>query len=130
MVVQLGWSKNHNRAKLAKCLKPMTKLADIATLDLAANHFIERLKAEGLILVPERVAEHGLSYYEKRRKLLAKKTVSPHEIVKYELLGATTVRTIKNMIKDGRIHATECYQETTGRWRIMTSAINRINQNQ
>ena len=99
----------------------------MSTAELQKN-FIEALKNEGLVLVPEHVAKYSLGFYEKRRQLLTRIMVTPYEVVKWDLLnGVKSIKTVKNMIKDYRIGVKEHLQKD-GKLYILTNAIKRINK--
>ncbi|WP_323028431.1 hypothetical protein [Gelidibacter japonicus] len=103
-------------------LSPIT-IAEISTT------FINQLKEEGLVLMPEKFSPAVALVYAKRKKLLAQKTVTPYQIEKYGLLNdPVTADTIKNMIKDGRITDREAFIDAKGHHQVMTTAIKRLNK--
>lgn len=94
------------------------------------NHaFVSTLIDQGLVLMPEKFTAAVLLVFEKRKMLLAKKTVTPYQIAKYNLLDfPVTSDTVRNMIKDGRITAKEVYKDAKGHNQILTSALKRLNK--
>lgn len=85
-------------------------------------------KAEGLILVPEAVGKHASIFYDKREKLLKQKWVTAYEVAEFQLLNRKpTLKTVKNMIKDGRITKDENYINDKGVSMVLVAAIHRIN---
>lgn len=87
----------------------------------------EFLKDEGLLLVPETLAQISADIYVHQHKLLKKKTITPYLIAKFNLIpGVKTIRTVKTMTEDGRIGKDEFFIDTNGRMKISTSAIKRL----
>ncbi|MGE5944091.1 MAG: hypothetical protein ACM31G_07110 [Flavobacteriales bacterium] len=94
------------------------------------NAFADILKQRGLIVVPQNEFENK-AWYNKRSNLLRKKWLTPYEIAKFELLDTKpTLKTIKNMITEGRILKHETYIDESGKIpKVMVSrqAIERLN---
>lgn len=87
------------------------------------------LKANDLILVHKSTAQVSARFYKKRQALLRKTAVSACAVADYNLLDSQpTRRTVKNMIKDGRIMPHEAYMDN-GVQMVLVSAIKRINNN-
>lgn len=102
-------------------LSPIT-IAEISTT------FINELKREGLVLLPEKYSAAVLQVFEKRNRLMKQRTVTPYQIAKYGLLNKkVSISTVKNMIKDGRISAKEARTDAKGNHFVLTAAINRLN---
>lgn len=96
--------------------------------EVIQREFISALQAEGLVLVPDFVGNHVKDFYEKRQQLLRKKYVTPYQIAKYGLLpGVKSIKTVKAMLTDGRIAATEWFLDKQGKKQVLTMAIKRIN---
>lgn len=85
------------------------------------------LKAEGLILVSEDIAKLGADIYLDQKRILKQKTITPYLIAKFRLLpGVKTLKTIKNMVEDGRISKNEYYIDNSGKMHILTMAVKRL----
>jgi len=90
--------------------------------------FIDALKEEGLVCVPDHVAKYAVNFYEKQRQMLTRVMVTPYEIVKWDLLnGVKSIKTVKNMVKDCRIGVKE-HHYVNDKLHILTEAIKRINK--
>jgi hypothetical protein len=95
---------------------------------MIVSNLMDSFKKEGLVLVPENAAVFALQYAAERKKAFKKTAVTPHTIVKYKMLNTNpTVRTIKNMVKDGRIGVEEHYRDSKDHLYVLVSAIKRIN---
>src|SRR5690606_40059374 len=83
---------------------------------------VKQLKESNLVLLPEATARFSHQFYREREKQLAKRAVTALTTVKYELLtGIKTVRTIKYMVKDGRIPTRYHYKDQRGTLHILTA---------
>ena len=90
------------------------------------REFITAIKDEGLVLVPKHIGEHALTFYKKQQDLLKKKAVTPYQIANYNLLpGVTNLKTIKNMIADGRITTDESFKQDNKVF-VLTEALKRL----
>lgn len=103
------------------------RLDQQSILDVTEN-VLNAIKSQGLVLLPENVAQFSYQFYTKRKQLMAGKTVSPDEIVKYDLLnGVKSRNTVKNWINKGIIREKE-FVIIDGKYRILVSAIKRLNK--
>ena len=92
---------------------------DIGTLEAVGEY----LKANNLIVVPK----DAYKQQQEANSLLKQKSLTPYMIIKHGLLpGVSNLKTIKNMVLDGRIGVNENYKDENGKWFIMTSAIKRL----
>ncbi len=101
----------------------MTEL-DTYTLTAAKREFIQAIKDENLVLIPAEYGPHVMELINTQTRLLKNKSVSAYKVAKYRLIpNVTTVRTVKNMVADGRISPMHAYTDADGKLQIMTSAI-------
>lgn len=100
---------------------------DIQQKKALQHEFIEALKAANLVILPEDAAAFAHDFYKEQKKLLAQKALTPYQIAKYKLLpGVKTLKTVKDMINDGRITGSEYYNDTNGKLKISCVAIKRL----
>ena len=100
---------------------------DPYTLTAAKREFIQAIKDENLILIPAEYGEVVFDVVKKQQSLLKHKAVSAYMVAKYKLIpNVNTLRTIKNMVADGRISASECYHDASGKLHIITNYIKRV----
>lgn len=98
------------------------------TITAINREFIDSIKREGLVLVSAADAELLIVLAKERKRLLKGKYVSTHQIEKYALLdGVKTRQTVVNMIKDGRISVNEWLPDAKDNYKILTTAIHRLN---
>lgn len=98
------------------------------SVDKIVSGLMETIQKKGLVLVPENAAEFALQFAAERKKAFKKTAVTPQTIVKYKMLNSKpTVRTIKNMVKDGRIGVEEHYRNDKDHLYILVSTIKRLN---
>jgi hypothetical protein len=91
--------------------------------------FIQSLKDNGLVLLPEKAAHFANSYYQDREKVLLRDAVTPNDIIKYDLLeGVKSSNTVRNWVTSGRIREDECFKTKTGILKVKMSAIKRLNK--
>ncbi len=91
---------------------------------------MQTLKANNLVVVPEKVAKYSEKFYKKRTNLLKRKWVSACAIADYDLLNTKPSRqTVRNMITDNRIFKTETYKNEKGVQMVLVDAIHRLNNN-
>jgi hypothetical protein len=92
------------------------------------RELVAELKSEGLILVHKSSVFTDVNKLREREAIMRLKTVTPSMIIKHQLLiNVKSVRTIKNMVKDGRIKANEWLKDSNGTLQILTAAIKRLN---
>lgn len=92
------------------------------------ENLIDLLKAEGLILVPNRAGHYAVEFFEKKRQLMSRTMVTPYQVAKWDLLnGVKSIKTVFNMIEDYRIREQETITKN-GKCYVLTDAIKRINQ--
>lgn len=100
---------------------------DATTRAAIKREFIDAIKAEGLVLVPEAVAGLAVDVFVKQKKLLSRKTLTPYTIAKFQLVpGVKSLKTIKHMALDGRISKNEFFIDASGKMQILTMAIKRL----
>lgn len=88
---------------------------------------VAEMKQQNLVLVHSSVAYYGFEFMREREAMLKLKAVTPNMIIKYKLLtNVKSVRTIKNMVADGRIGKNEWFKDSKGVMQILTAAIKRI----
>lgn len=93
------------------------------------NAVMATFKAEGLVLIPEEAGKFVTKFYEKRKTVLKQTWVTAYEVAEYQLLNKKpSLKTVKNMIEDGRITADETYKNK-GVHMVLVSALHRINNN-
>lgn len=94
--------------------------------------FMKHLAQNGLVIVPKTLVEQNLDHAKLKaaqNKELKKKWTTPYYIAKYQLIdGVTSIKTIKAMIKDGRIGANEHYTDEKGKCKILVTAIKRLRE--
>lgn len=91
------------------------------------QEFIQALTDAGLVIMPYSVGMYASNFYKEQQKLLRQKSVTAYQIAKWQLLpGVKSIKTVKNMVKDGRIAAGESYVNTHGVQCILTTAIKRL----
>lgn len=97
---------------------------DTYTLTAAKREFIQAIKDENLMLIPAEYGAHVMELVAVQNRLLKHKSISAYKVAKYRLIpNVTTVRTVKNMVADGRISAMHAFKDASGKLQIMTSAI-------
>jgi hypothetical protein len=100
---------------------------DPVAREVFQREMIGTLKGAGLLLVPEEAGPFALRFYKEQQQLLKLKHSTPYLIAKYKLLPKhPDLRTIKNMVKDGRIRPGEVFENTKGMLQIMMSAVKRL----
>jgi len=98
------------------------------TITALKRELVAELKNEGLILVHKSSVFADVNKLREREAIMRLKTVTPNMIIKHQLLNnVKSVRTIKNMVKDGRIKANEWLKDSNGTMQVLTAAINRLN---
>jgi hypothetical protein len=104
----------------------MTKIEQTAIV----NSIVDGLAAKGLAVVPANLVEPAMALQKAKDLLMKRGKVTPYEIAKFELLdGVKALKTIKNMVADGRIKKHEHFIDRSGKLYITTECINRLNEN-
>lgn len=97
---------------------------DPYTLSTAKAEFIQAIKDENLVLIPAEYGPHVAELITQQNQLLKQKAISAYKVAKYRLIPkATTVRTVKNMVADGRISKMHAYKDDKDKLYIMSAAI-------
>jgi len=118
--VDLGSHRIYKAEEMEITLDPHTREA-------IRREYIQAIKDQGLILVPDHVGLKALEIMKEQEQLLKHKHLTPYQIAKHGLIpGITTLKTIKNMIADGRIGTNEWYLDAGGKYHILTQAIKRL----
>lgn len=100
---------------------------DIKTKQAVQAEFINALRNEGLILVPEKYAHMVAELEKKQYQALKAKTITPYKIAKLSLIpGANSIKTITDMIADGRIGVNEWFKDANNKTYVMVSAVKRL----
>lgn len=92
------------------------------------DELVAGLAAKGLAVVPASLVEPAMQLQKAKAKLMKRAKVTPYECAKFQLIdGVTSIKTVKTMVKDGRITANESFTDRSGKLYITTSCINRLN---
>lgn len=93
------------------------------------NSLVEGLAAKGLAVVPANLVEPAMVLQKARARIMKRSKVTPYEIQKFGLVdGVKNQKTIKNMVKDGRIKQHEHFIDKSNKMYITTECINRLNK--
>ena len=97
-------------------------------IEAVSSVLISQLRDAGLVLVPNHFAKYAYDYEQKRKQLMKKRAVTLVMAEKYKLVDkATARRTLKTMIKDGRLTQNENFKDAKGVSYITTAGIRRLN---
>lgn len=100
---------------------------DPHTVTALRREFIQAIRDEKLILIPAEYGDLVFNTVKKQQDLLSQKAITAFKVARYNLIpNCTTIRTLKNMVVDGRISKHERYYDTSGKLYIMTNAIKRL----
>lgn len=105
----------------------MEAVIDPIQKELLQREFITALKDAGLVLLPKAAAEYGTDFLVKQKIALSKTAITPYKIAKLKLIpGVKTLKTVKDMINDGRIGVNEFYTDSSGKTYVLTAAVKRL----
>jgi hypothetical protein len=114
---------------------PETVVLSEHSVNQITERFMQTIKDNGLVLLPETAARFSNQFYENRKKVLSKEFVTTVDIIKYDLLdGVKSRNTIKNWCAIGKIKESEYFvsqkggRNKLGSYKILTSAIRRLNK--
>jgi hypothetical protein len=95
---------------------------------IIVDDLVKGLAAKGLVVMPAVLVDDAVRLQKARVSVMRRSKVTAYEVVKFQLLpNVSSLNTVKNMVKDGRILAGENYRDSNGKLYITKIAIERLN---
>lgn len=96
-------------------------------LDIA-NKVVDILIGKGFEITKASDLDAELQLKKAKARMMRRNRLTPYEISKFELInGVKSIKTVKNMVVDGRIRPDENYKDSSGKLYITRAAIERLN---
>ena len=98
--------------------------------DKDIEKLVDALAARGLVVGPASIMDDAMRLQKAKTRLMRRNKLTPYEVAKFKLLpNQPTLKTVKNMIDDGRIRRDEVFTDKSGKRYITKACIERLTDN-